>query len=136
MKFTYEQLKNILSLAVQAGNEAGMARLATLRGQGPAYSIHPADLSGRITGPSQGTMLDLCGFAYCSIPSRVLSTRSKAVKQLVAEGLVRTNTYERCLTVRLPYIDQAISVNEAQADAAARVLTANGITAYMSSRLD
>lgn len=136
MTFTQEQLQAIFNEAIQAGLKAGQARLDEIKGR-VAFTVHNADvITGKAIGPSLGGMHDLCGFAYCMIPKRVLSTRSKAVKALMLLGVIRNNDYERALCLRLPYIDQGITVNEASAQAAADVLNTHGLGAYMTSRLD
>lgn len=137
MKMSERELELLLDAAVQAAVTAGNAKLAELKNAGPKYAVHNGDVfTGKPVGPAVGTMLDLCGFAYCFIPKRVLSTRSKAVKALLVKQRLSNWDYERALMVRLPHIDQAISVNEAAAQAAVEVLKQNGIDAYMSSRLD
>ncbi len=137
MKFTKSQLETIFAQARAAALTAGQAQLAKLQAQGPAFSIHNADvITGKPTGPSQGTMLDLCGFAYCLIPRRGLSKRLKAVKELIADGTLSDWSYQGALNVRLNTASQYISVREAEAEAAVAVLKQHGITAYVDSRLD
>jgi hypothetical protein len=134
---TYETLTKILNEATNAATIAGRAKLVELQSRGPAYTVSNADLfTGKPVGPAIGTMLDLCGFAYCLIPKRVLSTRSKAVKTLIAERKLSNWSYEKALMVRLPHVDQAISVNVAMADAASDVLKSYGLNSYTTSRLD
>lgn len=135
MKHTYEELLKIMNEAQTAGRLAGQARLDAIKGQVNilVYNAHP------ITGERQsiaGTMHDLCGFAYCLIPKRVLSLRSKVVKRLVEERVLSNWEYHKALKLSLPYIDQGISVNEAAAEAAIQVLKKYGIESYMDSRLD
>lgn len=134
MEFT--NLDQILKDAVKAGIVAGTNRLNEIKGK-PAYSIHNGDLfTGKPIGSSIGTMHDLCGFAYCYIPVRVLSRRSKAVKALIANRTLSYDEYRKALHVRIPYIDQGISVNESAANAVETYLRAQGIECYTESRLD
>ncbi len=137
MKFSLIQLQGIFAEAQKAAVAAGQAKLAELHNRGPAFGVHNADvLTGRPIGPAIGQLYDVCGFAYCLIPKRVLSLRSKAVKQLVASRELSNWDYYAALSLRLPHIDQAMSVNEAAADAAAAVLKRNGLDAYTHSRID
>lgn len=136
VKHTKQSLMQVFNEAITAAMTAGQARLDEIKGR-VAFTVHNADpITGKAYGPVIGAMHDLCGFAYCQIPKRVLSMRSKAVKELVAERVLSNWDYQGVLVLKLPHIDQGISVNEAMANAASEVLTKHGIDSYVESRLD
>ena len=124
-----QNLEAILKEAVSNGIQAAQARLAEIRGK-VAYVVQNSN------GSIAGTMHDLCGFSYAYIPCGVISRRSKIVKALLAQGLLSYDDYRGALHVRVPYVDQGISVNEAASEAVVETLKKYGIEAYSESRLD
>jgi len=131
-----KNIQDVLNQAVKLGILAGNARLDEIKGK-VAYNVYNADpLTGKALGPSIGTMHDLCGFSYVYIPVRILSRRSKIVKDLIASHVLSYDDYRKALHLRIPYIDQGISVNEAAANAACEFLRSQGIECYTESRLD
>lgn len=135
MKYSYDQLLRIMNEAQVAGRLAGQARLNVIKGQVNVLVYNADPITGERRSIA-GTMHDLCGMAYCLIPKRVLSLRSKAVKRLVVEDVLSDWNYHGALCLRLPILDQGISVREATANAAVEVLKKHGIDCYMDSRLD
>ena len=127
---TYEEIKNILDKAFVASDRAARLRLTELQAAGPKYAVTQ-------NGNVQGVMLDLCGFAYCMIPTQNgFSRRSKALKRLLEEGILTWSDYSKAFFVKKSYIDQAYSVNVAAAQAACEIIKASGLECYTDSRLD
>jgi hypothetical protein len=126
-------LRMHLQDAIAKGVAAGNAQLEALRAQGPKWGI-----KNEMTGRLEGTMLDVCGFASCKLPSQPgISMRAKDVKELVASGYLYHGTYGgSSFSVRYPHIGQEISVNEACCAAMADHLKSVGYEAYMTSRVD
>lgn len=134
-KLTPEKLRKILQEAEEAGRKAGLARKAERDREPHQFAVIETDLAETYQ-KLVGTMPEACGMAFCLIPKRQLSLRSKAAKQMVTEGLLSDWDYHRALCVRLPVLDQGISVREATVQGALEVLKKHGYEAYMDSRLD
>ena len=134
-KITAEKLRTILLEAQEAGIKAGAARKAERDKSPHSIMIVETDLAGTYRNPV-GTMPEPCGMAFALIPKKILSLRSKAVKQMVTEGLLSDWDYHKALCLRLPALDQGVSVREATVEGALEVLKRYGYEGWMDSRLD
>ena len=125
-------IKEIIQKAQVAGAQAAAAKRLELQAAGPRYGVVNA-----ATGRSEGTLNDLCGFAYLYVPAQKgFSRKVKVVKELIAERQLGFDSYRNATVIRLPFISQEISVNEAGAYAAQEILKQAGLNAYVESRLD
>lgn len=129
------QLVHAIQNAARMGQRAAEIRLETMQARGPVYAVRNVDpFTGAACGPAIGTMLDVCGFAWVTIPG--LSRRTKAIKELISEGLLSYSHYEKRVQLHISTHRQEIGVNEAACERAAEVLNALGIKAYPCSRID
>lgn len=134
-----ETFERIIQEATEAGNKAGVAKLAELEGAGPAFAVVENSPNDGIfydkSKPTRvvGTMLDVCGFAWVT-----LSNARTAFAQYLKKTERASNGYYGGMTVNLRFgtFRQEMSVNEAQARAAAEVFTKAGFEARMESRID
>lgn len=135
-KMTAEKLREILREAQEAGRKAGQEKREARDEKPHQIMVVETDLEGTYRKPV-GTMPELCGMAFALIPKSQMSMRSKAVKQMVEEGMLSNWDYQRAMCLRLPILDQGISVREATVEGALEVLKKHGYDgAYMESRLD
>jgi hypothetical protein len=122
----------ILREATRQGKSAAAAKKEELKNAGPRWKVTDGQ------GHEYGTMLDVCGFASCHIPSQKgFNGRMKLIKKLVEERYLFKHDYGRTsFVLRLSIPDQEMSVNEAGARAASEVIKAAGFDSYMDSRID
>lgn len=134
-----EAFEKIMQEATEAGNKAGAEKLAQLEGNGPAFAVIENSPKDGIfydkAKPTRvvGTMLDVCGFAWV-----MLTNARGAFAQYFKKTDRASNGYRGGMTisVRFSGFRQEMSVNEAQARAAADVFNKYGFEARMESRID
>lgn len=125
-----KDIEKMLEIAEIAAYEAAKIKYNELKGQGPKYNVTH-------NGTSVGTMLDLCGFSYCYIPTQKgFNRRNKKIKELLSQNKIRWDDYRKAFVLRLRHVDQAVSVNEASANAAWAVINQCGLKCYTETRLD
>ena len=141
-------IQKILKDAQTAAETASRAALDQLEAHGPKFSVHTADLAGNITSPSLGTMLDVCGGAYLTVPGNTQFVRE--LKKLGKNKDSHSNSYytdnwSMWKSVYKGYqlsfnfslqTRQERSIHVAAMSAALHVLSENGIPVDMKSYID
>ena len=126
-------VKDVVLECRQAGKEAGSAQLAKLQGKGAAWVVKSGN-------EVVGTMLDVCGFAWCKISAQ--SGFYRKAKKVAQDRHLRFScgkAYPKGgrFSVYDMNMRQEMSVNEAAASAVAEVLKSHGVPGvYMASRID
>lgn len=139
------------SIMAEAGTAAAKAAEETFRkleANGPAYTVHNADILTGAKGPAIGTMLDLCGGAWIRIKGtsplvRVLKKigRPDGSYPPTFEGdgwRISKDSYAGGYHLGFSYrlrVRQEASVHENAMTAAAEVLKAHGISAHVHTYL-
>jgi hypothetical protein len=132
----------IMQKCKQAAEIASRSTLDQLEAHGPKYTVHNADLFNN-KGPVIGTMLDVCGNAYVTIPGNCAFTRE--LKKLgkferdIHSGefwSIRKSAYKGYI-LSIDYLQrQEYSVNVAAVEAIALVLSENEIRAEVTKYID
>ena len=141
---SHKQVVMMVRKAQEIGRKAAKEQLAKLEKTGPKWGLKDA-----FTGKPAGMMLDVCGFAWLTIPGR--GKIVKAFKKLGGQDGRITGHKEyfldgmrvsKCsytpgynLDLKLTY-SQYISVAEAAVKAVADFLNKNGIGCKWNSRID
>jgi hypothetical protein len=140
-------INDIIKKCKTAAEIASKAALDQLEAHGPRFSIHEADLFGKTTSPSIGTMLDNCGGAYITLPGNCAFVRElkKIGKQngsqhhyysdlwSLSKGVYKGYTFHIRFDLQ---VRQEMAVHTAAMNAVSNVLNENTIPAKVRSYID